>query len=272
MNDFYELLGISKSATQDEIKLAYRKLASKHHPDKGGDTATFQQIQAAYETLSDVDKRADYDNPAPKGHHFHSGNPQDLEEMMRHFGSMFGNSFGQQARPQRNSTVAMQTAITLDDAFAGKELVATIKLPSGIERVLNVKIPPGIVDGTTLRLKELGDETIPELPKGDIHLTVRIIPHATFHRHGDDLIKEITISAFDAMLGTILEINTIDNKTLNITVPPGTQYGAILGAHGYGMPNMNNNLMKGRLLIPIKVSIPTNLTDTQKEFIINAKT
>lgn len=275
MDDFYKTLGVEKTATPDEIKSAYRKLASKHHPDKGGDTATFQKIQAAYETLSDANKRADYDNPMPQsgGFHFHQGGgiPPGFEDI---FASMFGggNPFGDlHRRPQqRNSTVSLQTSISLEEAFTGKEIIAGVRLPSGREQAINVKIPAGISDGTTIRLKELGDDSIPSIPKGDINLTVRVAAHKTFMRQGDDLIKEVTLSAFEAMLGTSIEVDTLDGKTLNITVQPGTQHGAVLGAQGYGMPNVNDNRFKGRLLIPIKISIPTNLTDAQKELIKQA--
>lgn len=272
MDDFYKTLGIEKSATPDEIKFSYRKLASKHHPDKGGDTATFQKIQAAYETLSDANKRANYDNPTFHSN-FNSGVPPGFEDI---FASMFGGHppfsemYGRNRPQQRNSTVSLQTSISLEEAFAGKEIVASVRLPSGNEQVINVKIPAGISDGTTIRLKELGDDSISSIPKGDINLIVRVAAHRTFIRNGDDLIKEITLSAFDAMLGTSVEVDTLDGKTLNITVQPGTQHGAVLGAQGYGMPNVNDNRFKGRLLIPIKISIPTNLTDAQKELIKQA--
>lgn len=270
MDDHYQTLGVAKSATQEEIKSAYRKLASKHHPDRGGDTATFQKIQAAYAVISDPTSREEYDNPRQEFHQF-GGMPPGFEDMFRGFGG-FSDIFGQpRPGPSRNRTLNLQTNITLEEAYTGKELVATIKLPSGKDQIINVKIPAGVHDGTTLRLKGLGDDTIKNLPSGDIHLTISVIPDSIFDRQGDDLIKELEINAFDAMLGTECNIETIDHKTLSITINPGTQPGTILGAQGYGMPNINNN-SKGRLLLKVKVTIPTLLTNEQKELINQART
>lgn len=276
MDDHYQTLGVDKTATQEEIKSAYRKLASKNHPDRGGDTATFQKIQAAYDVLGDATKRAEYDNPQPQGgFHFHQGGgvPPGFEDILRNFHG-FGDIFGHmhQRPQQRNRILNLQTAITLEEAFSGKELVANIQLPSGRDQIINVKIPAGVNDGTVLRLREIGDDTFSNIPRGDVHLSITVMPHSTFSRQGDDLIKEITVNALDAILGTNVTVNTIDGKTLNITVKEGTQPGTTLSATGYGMPNMHNGNFKGRLLLPVKIVIPTNLTNDQKTLINQART
>ena len=274
MDDHYQTLGVSKTATQEEIKLAYRKLASKNHPDRGGDTATFQKIQAAYDNIGDPEKRAAYDNPAPQGFHHQGGMPHGFEDILRHFGG-FGDIFGQahnRQQPQRNRTLNLQTSITLEEAYTGRDLVATITLPSGREQVVNVKIPPGVNDGTVLRLQALGDDTYANLPRGDVHLSVTVMPDRYFERQGDDLIRELEVDALDAILGTELNIETIDHKTLSIVIKPGTQPGTTMGAVGYGMPNMHDNRFKGRLLLKVKIIIPTLLTDEQKELIKQART
>jgi DnaJ-class molecular chaperone len=137
-------------------------------------------------------------------------------------------------------------------------------MPNGRDQQINVKIPAGIRDGTTLRLSELGDDSVPNAPKGDIHLTVQINPHPIFKRENDDLIMDVRIDAIDAMLGTTQDINTIDGKTLALTIKPGTQPGTILSLPGYGMPAMQDNRFVGRLLVNVGISIPTMLTDVQK--------
>ena len=270
--DYYQILGVDKNAAPDEIKKAYRSLASKHHPDKGGDTAKFQEIQTAYATLSDPDKRIQYDNP--QSHEFQpfGGAPQGFEDLFRHFGGMGGSPFGDifgrsRQQMQKNRTLNMQTNITLEDAFNGKELIASITLPSGKEQVVEVKIPAGVQDGTTLRLAQMGDDSIPNLPRGDIHLTINVMPHHKFQRQGDDLISQITVSCIDAILGKNLLIDTIDGKTLELVIKPGTQNGQMLAAAGYGMPKMNDNRFKGRLLISISTLIPTNLSEAQKQIL-----
>lgn len=266
MADYYSILGVNKNATQDEIKKAYRKLAAQHHPDRGGDTAKFQEISAAYDTLGDPEKRAQYDNPRPQfdGFQQYGGMPPGFEDILRGFGG-FGDIFGQRrAQPARNRTMNLQTQISLEEAFNGKTLVADIQLPSGRTQTLDIKIPAGIKNGTTLRLAGMGDDSVSNVPRGDIHLTVNVLEHPIFRREGDDLIRVFEINCFDAILGKTIEITTIDGKTLETQIPPGIQPGRIIALQGYGMPHVSNNYMKGRLLLEIRITIPTTLTDDQK--------
>jgi curved DNA-binding protein len=265
--DYYNILGVDRSASQDDIKKAYRKLAAKHHPDRGGDTAKFQEISAAYDTLSDPNKRSQYDNPQPQGFQQYGGMPPGFEDILRGFGGgPFGDIFGQRRQqPARNRHLSLETQITLEEAFKGKDLIATVQLPSGRDQILEVKIPPGVRDGTTLRLTGMGDDSVSHLPRGDIHLTIRILPHNRFKREGDDLILETTINCFDAILGKVVQFETLDNKTLETTIVPGIQPGQTLSVNGYGMPNLNDRRMTGRLLIKVNITIPKTLTDFQKE-------
>lgn len=272
MADHYQTLGVDRNATQDEIKKAYRKLAAQHHPDRGGDTAKFQEISAAYDTLGDPDKRAQYDNPAPQfggpgGFHFEGGMPPGFEDIFSAFANgghnPFGNMFGQRHAPQRNKTLNIRATISLEDAFFGKDLTAAVNLPSGREQVVEIKIPKGVQDGTTLRLAGMGDDSFPNMPRGDIHLTLHIQPHAIFQRQGDDLVRSLDIDAVDAMLGKSVQFNTIDGKTLDMQIKPGTQPGQIMAAAGYGMPNMKDSRFVGRMLIQVNIKVPTNLTQEQ---------
>jgi len=269
MTNYYQTLGIDKSASDDDIKRAYRKMAMRHHPDRGGDQAEFQKIQEAYSVLSDPQKRQQYDNPQPQPqfHHFHSGGvPPGFEDLFRQFGVNFG--FGGFQQP-RNRTLNLQTTISLEDVLTGKEIVANIILPNGKESIVNVKIPPGIQDGNALRLRELGDDSIPGMPRGDVHLTIHVAPHNEFQRNGDDLIKDVNITAFNAMLGTILSVYTLDKRLLEVNIPAGTQHGTILSIQGHGMPNVNDARFRGRLLLNLKVTIPT-LTQEQIELVEKA--
>jgi curved DNA-binding protein len=267
MTDFYQTLGVNRGATPDEIKRAYRKMAASHHPDRGGNTAKFQEIEEAYRTLSDPQKRQQYDNPMPQGfHQFGGGMPPGFEDIFNAFGGgPFGDMFGGR-RQQRNRTLNMRTDISLEEAFSGKDLMATIVLPSGKEQLIDVKIPAGVQDGITLRLAGMGDDSIPNIPRGDIHLSVHIQPHPTFTRQGDDLIRSIDVSCIDAMLGKTITVDTIDGKTLEIEVKPGTQPGQMLAANGYGMPHINDNRFKGRMLIQLNITVPT-LNDYQRDII-----
>ena len=273
MADHYATLGVSKDASPDEIKKAFRKLASQHHPDKGGDTAKFQEIQSAYDTLGDPDKRAAYDNPAPQGFQQYGGMPPGFEDVINQmFGggySPFSNGFGfrQNPQPARNRTLNIQTTITLEEAFYGKDLVANVTLPSGRDQILEIKIPAGIQDGVTLRLSGMGDDSLPNVPRGDIHLTVNVQPHKLFQRSGDDLTCTLNLSCIDAMVGKTIEIQTLDNKTLELSVRPGIQHGQVMAAAGYGMPKMSDNRYRGRLLLNINIIIPSNLSEAQKQIL-----
>jgi DnaJ-class molecular chaperone len=266
--DHYSTLGVNRNANPDEIKLAYRRMAHQHHPDRGGDKSKFQEVQAAYDTLSDPGKKQQYDNPQPQGFHFQQGGG-GFEEMFGHMfggGHPFGDMFGRRPQPVRNRTLNLQTQITLEEAFHGKDMIATIQLPSGRDQVLEIKIPAGVVDGTTLRLAGMGDDSIGNVPRGDIHLSVHVMPHHEYQRQGDDLVKTLTINCIDAMLGKNLQFNTLDGKTLEINISPGTQHGQTLAVQGHGMPNMSNSYMKGRLLLNINVTIP-NLNENQKQLL-----
>lgn len=274
MTDYYQTLGINKNASEDEIKQAYRRMASKHHPDRGGDTQKFQEIEEAYRVLSDPGSKGNYDSGGPQQHHHHGGfgggNP--FEDIFRHFGgNPFGDIFGRHAHfGPRNRTLNAQATITLEEAFYGKELLANITLPDGVDQMLSVKIPPGIQDGTTLRLSGMGEDTVKGVPRGDIHLTVRINPHNIFTRQGDDLVTELTLPVWDAILGNTIKLKTIDNRELEITINPGTQPDQTLSIQGAGMPNMNNPRFKGRLLLKLKFSIPAELNEQQKSAIRSA--
>jgi len=194
-----------------------------------------------------------------------------VSDFMAHaFGgrSPFGDIFGQHApQQQRNRTLNIQTAITLEEAFHGKDLLATLRLPSGRDQVVEVKIPAGVHDGVTLRIQGLGDDTYVNLPRGDLHLTVHVHPHHVFQRQGDDLVTNVSLSCIDAMLGTAINVTTLDHRTLEIKINPGTQHGQVLAAAGCGMPKASDNRFKGRMLLSVNITVPENLTERQKELL-----
>lgn len=269
MSDYYTTLGIPNDASQDDIKRAYRKLASQHHPDKGGDVKRFQEIEEAYRVLSDPDQRSKYDNPAPE-FNFNNIPPnfQDIFQNMFRGQSPFDDIFGRRNQ-FKNKSLNIQTTISLEESMTGKDLMASMKLPSGRDQVIEIKIPAGIKDNTTIRLNSMGDDSIPNIPKGDLNLTVSVAPHDRFERQGDDLLTTIDVNCVEAMLGKKIEIETLDKKILEVNVNPGVQPGQILAIQGYGMPNVNDNRFRGRLLLMVNVKILTNLTEQQKQILAN---
>jgi DnaJ-class molecular chaperone len=273
MKDYYKILGVPKDASLDDIKKAYRSKAMKHHPDRGGDPKQFQEIQEAYNTIGDEGKKSEYDNPQPQMHGFHQAGPftnsaggPGFDDLFRFFGDGFGSPFFRNASVPKNRNITLQANITLEDAFTGKELYVNVQLPSGREQLINVKVPAGVHDGVNLRLAGMGDDSFQMSPRGDVIVQVHVQPHHKFQRQGDDLIQEISISCIDAMLGKEVVIDTIDGKQFTGAIPAGTQPDAMLGIHGQGMPFMNNPNQRGRMLLRVKMFVPT-LTDAQRELI-----
>jgi curved DNA-binding protein len=265
--EYYQILGVESTASADEIKSAYRKLALRHHPDRGGAVGDFQKIQEAYSVLNDPQKRQEYDNPqryssagggqSPFGG---GGGPFSFDDFIRDFGQMFGRT------QQRAPVINLSATVTLEQAYTGIELVANITMPDGQDRVINVKIPPGVQQGTTLKLK---GETSQD-SHHDIYLTIAIQPHNIYHRVGDDLYKEIEITAFQAMLGDKIQVKTIKGTTIEVSVPAGIQQGGQLRAAGYGMPNLRDSRFYGSFILIFKVNIPQDLTEKQRDFIRQA--
>jgi DnaJ-class molecular chaperone len=274
--DYYSQLGLQRGATDNEIKKAYRSMAMKHHPDRGGDEKRFKEVEEAYRTLSDPQKKQIYDMGGdPSGQHpggFHNRGPFEF-----HFGSgdmndIFGNfGFGFGRQPlRRNRSINVVVDITLEDVLLGKDLTAEVAIPGGNKKMINLSIPPGIENGQQIRYQGMGDHTFKDTPPGDLIVNIQVREHHKFRREGDSLIYDHLISVWDAMLGTTLSINTLDGRTLNITVPSGTQPESILSCKEEGIPNMRTR-KRGNLLIKIKIEIPKNLNNFQTEQIKKLK-
>ena len=232
--DHYQTLGVAKNATPDDIKKAYRRLASIHHPDKGGDTAMFQQIQIAYDTLSDPDKKQQYDNPVQQGFAGGPGfgfnvNGVDINDI---FGQMF-RQHAQQAQQPRSHVYRTTVWITLD-------------------------IPKGIHDGAQMRYDKI-------VEGASLIVEFRTHPHLKFERKLNDLYANQPISVLDLIVGSTFEFTTLSGKTLEVSVPPKTQPFMSMKLAGYGLPIMSTTHY-GDQIILLKPFIP----DTIDERITNS--
>jgi DnaJ-class molecular chaperone len=251
--DHYTTLGVSRTATQEEIKSAFRKLAMQHHPDRGGDINKFQEISNAYEILSDVDKRSRYDNPQPQQYNpFSSGadgfsvynNAYDLENL---FGQIFGNRpnpFAQQQQVMRT-----RIGVSLVDAYTGTESVIQLSTPQGV-KVINIKIPPGVDNGDTIRYDNIINNVT-------LIVEFAITPDHRFERKGSDLYSQLTISILDLIVGDKVSIQTINGKTIEVSIKPYTQPTQHIRVPGYGMPSRDGTM--GDQILLLKPYIPDNI-------------
>lgn len=276
MTTHYETLGVSETATQDEIKKAYRSLASKHHPDKGGDTAKFQEIQAAYAILEDANKRAQYDherrNPNMGGFRFNmnghemNGVPPEMADLFRNFGFSFGDGFHRPQQPKRNKDLRIAIPINLVDTLEAHKRIVEFRTTNGQAQTVEVDIPKGVHTHTNIKYPNLGDNFFATLPRGDLIVEFRIIPDSRFEISGYDLVTRLDINCLDAIIGTEQEFVTLDNKTFSITIPAGTQTGTKFKVPSQGLYAMNQQ-MRGNLYLIANITVPTNLSNDQLETI-----
>ena len=271
--DYYNTLGISKSASEADIKAAYRKMAMKHHPDRGGDEKKFKEVTEAYETLSDPQKKQMFDmgvDPNAQHTSYRQGSPFEFHFNTGNFEDVFSN-FGFGGRPVRkNKTLNVNIEVTLEDILKGRVIDAEIGIPSGSKRLVNIEVPPGIENGQQIRYRGMGEHTLKDAPPGDLIVNVFVKEHPIFQRQGDMLMIKKFISPWDAMLGSDITIETIDKKTLTIGIPAGTQPDTVLSCRGEGLPNMRTKV-RGNLLIKVQIEIPKNLNSEQKDAVEQTK-
>lgn len=263
--DYYKTLGVSENASPDEIKKAYRSLANKHHPDKGGDQAKFKDISVAYDTLGDTQKKAEYDQQRMYGGgpqvRFHSHDFNDIFGGGNPFGGghPFGDIFGQARGIRRNRDLNIQCQVTLLDSYLGKQLEANYNLPSGRPQTVVINVPPGISHGETIRYPGLGDDSVPQAPRGNLNVTVIVLPDVNYRREGDDLITTIHISPIEAMIGCKKTAHLITGKELSIDVRAGVESGTEYASAGQGFTNPHSG-NRGRFVIFINIRTPS-ITD-----------
>lgn len=289
--DYYEVLGVGKNASDDEIKKAYRKLAIKYHPDKNpGDKEAeekFKEISEAHEVLSDKQKRARYDQFGHAGVGGASGNPfggtggnpfqggqysfngqsfsfdfgggglDDILDSL--FG--FGTGAGGRRRPMRGPDYQTNLVITFEEAIFG-----TTKSVNVDGQTIKLKVPAGIDDGMSIRLAGRGGPA-PEDggEKGDLYVQVRVKPHKHLTREGAIILSEEKISMVDAALGTEITVETVDGN-ITMKVPAGTQSGTPFKLSGHGVPFRKDG-DRGPHIVTIIVEIPKKLTKRQKELL-----
>lgn len=276
--DYYEVLGVGKAASADEIKKAFRQKAIEYHPDKdGGDESKFKEVNEAYEVLKDQQKRQRYDQfghagmggstGAPGGSPFEGFNfggqnvnfdfgNVDLGDL---FGDLFGGGYSR--RPKRGRDIQVALTITFDEAVFGVE--REIAVGHGKEP-FKLKIPAGIDDGATIRLDGRGED-MPDGINGNLYVYIQVRPHKHFTREGDLILSEEHINMIDAALGTEIDVETIDG-VVRMKVPAGTQGGADFKLSGHGVPHVRTG-NRGAHIVTIFVDTPVKLSKKQKQLL-----
>jgi curved DNA-binding protein len=288
--DYYEVLGVPRTASADEIKKAYRKLARTHHPDlqpsaeRGRAAERFKEINEAYEVLSDPDKRARYDavgtgyksgtdfTPPPGGEWRTTttgpGDWEDVADFSDFFTSLFGRSHGRGGRDGRRgrgggrgpfpgSDIEAELPVTLSDVLRGGR--RRITLDGG--RSIDVEIPRGVRDRTVLRLAGQGEPGTGGGPSGDLYLRTRLLPDPRYRIVGDDLEMDLPLWPWQAVLGSEVKVDTLDGR-VTLRVPPGTQSGRRLRLRGRGLPRLDGS--RGDLHAVARIRVPEQPTPAER--------
>ena len=277
MKNYYDVLGVNEQSTSADITKAFKDLAKKHHPDRGGDEAKFKEINEAHDTLKNSQKRHDYDTMRKFGSSGTGGeHPFFNEDIFGDFFSGFQNgdmdfasSFNftrgpggervfRQARqrPRGNRNVQVRMAISIKDAMNKNAKTINYKLPSGREEYATVNIPAGVQHGVTFKYAGMGDDSIKNVPRGDLMVVMSVLDSDGYTRKGNDLHTDKTIDCFQAIRGYDFNLKTLEDKIIKVKVPAGTQPNTVLQVQGQGMPVHKTIGIRGNLYVKIHVLIP----------------
>lgn len=321
VKDYYEVLGVPRTASEKDIRQAYRRLARKYHPDVNpGNKAMeekFKELQEAYDVLSDKEKRQLYDRfgqnwkyagkappsgPGPTGGYRRPPMTEEFEydlfgqgapgEAQADIGSIFERLFGRGTtttrRPRRGQDLEQPTEVTLEEAYHGTTRLVQLEatdpcLTCGGTGVVNrgpcptcgglgtvrhskrleVKVPPGVADGSRVRVAGEGGAGVGGGPRGDLYLVIKVQPHPLYERKGDDLFSELSVPLTVAVLGGEVEVPTLKGK-VSLRIPPETQNGRVFRLAGRGMPRLQGGGF-GDLYAKVRVVLPTSLTPRERE-------
>jgi curved DNA-binding protein len=291
--NYYEVLGVKEDASTDEIKKAFKKLARKHHPDAGGEEARFKDISEAYEVLSDKEKREEYDTflkfgafggAASAGSPFNwsgagaggggswrtvvtdfadLGGVGDIFDRIRHGEGAFGTDWEFPQRAAKGRDVQVTLSVSFDEAFRGTEKSVTIRAGDGKEQKMNVKVPPGAVEGGKLRYKGRGGVGTGKGERGDLIIVTSVAAHEIYSRKGADVHMELPVSVAEAALGAQIVVPAPDGSRVKLRVPAGTVDGKILVIRGKGAPRVKGQGC-GDLKVQVRLALPPQLNEQQK--------
>jgi DnaJ-class molecular chaperone len=279
MKNYYDILGVNEQSTSADITKAFKNLAKQHHPDRGGTQEKFQEINEAHDTLKNSQKRHDYDTQRKFGG---SGQDGDQHPFFNEdiFGDIF-SGFGQggdmdfnsrfnftrgpggerifrqtNTHPRGNRNVQVRMAISIKEAMTNSEKTINYKLPSGRDEFATVKIPAGVQHGVTFKFSGMGDDSIRNMPRGDLMVVMSVLDSDGYTRKGNDLHTDKTIDCFQAVRGHRIQLKTLEDSVITVNVPAGTQPGTLLMVRSKGMPVHKTLNIRGNLYVKIHVLIP----------------
>ncbi len=280
--DYYEVLGVPRDASQDDIRRAYRKLARRYHPDLNQEADAeerFKEVSEAYEVLSDSEKRDRYDQLGARWRSGQAGGAADFEDFFGQqgfgggdtrvefgegdFSEFFERLFGDRVAtgttgPLRGRDHEAVLELSLEEALAGGR--RRLSLDDGPS--FEVNIPAGVRDGQRIRLAGRGGAGRDGGPPGDLYLRVRLRPHRRFRRDGDDLYVDVSVAPWDAALGATVSVQTLTG-TAQVKVPAGSSSGRRLRLRGRGLPKQGGG--RGDLYATVQIAVPTRLSDEERE-------
>jgi curved DNA-binding protein len=284
MKNYYDILGVNEQSTSADITKAFKDLAKQHHPDRGGTQEKFQEINEAHDTLKSSQKRHDYDSMRKFGggtggaqHPFF--NEDIFGDIFSGFGQGgdmdFNGKFNFTGRNgdqrtfrnvrQGNRSVNVRMAISIKEAMTSDEKTISYKLPSGREEFATVKIPAGVQHGVTFKYTGMGDDSIKNVPRGDLMLQMSVLDSDGYTRKGNDLYTDKTINCFQAVRGHKIQLKTLEDSVITVNVPSGTQPGTLLMVRSKGMPIHKTIGIRGNLYVKIHVLVPQlSATDLKK--------
>lgn len=292
--NYYDILGVKRDATDEEIRKAFRKLAAKYHPDAGGDEEKFKEISEAYNTLSDPQKRREYDQMLLYGgipgadaggsggrartySYSTNGATTDWSDIFESVRNGYGVDFSQifngtngaryaQSRPTKGADLTMSVDVTADEAFHGATRKATYRVPStGEEQTITIKIPAGATDGGKLRYRGRGEYGTNGGERGDLVITTNVAEHPVFKRDGADVRMDLPVSMYEAALGATVNVPTPDGNDVRLKIPAGTQDGKTFRFRDLGAPDVKHQGTRGSLYVTIRVKVPSMLTKRERD-------
>ena len=277
MKDYYKILGVGETATTEQIKKAFKEIAKKEHPDRGGNQEKFQEANEAHDTLKSSQKRHDYDSmrkfgggrQGGQGQHpffnedvfgdffsgFQQGGDMDFNGKFNFTGRQGGERVFRNVK-QGNRSINVRMAISIKEAMMNNEKTISYKLPSGREEFATVKIPAGVQHGVTFKYAGMGDDSIKNVPRGDLMVQMSVLDSDGYTRKGNDLYTDKTIDCFQAVRGHKIQLKTLEDSVITVNVPAGTQPGTLLMVRSKGMPIHRTLNVRGNLYVKIHVLIP----------------